>query len=207
MKRTSRKGWVALIAVLALLAAPGAIAGTILPGSYTLLDHGNGSLGPAYGLRVDSIGEIFSFSLGAAGVQLDWDGGTTAVFWGDINRNTMGGNGGVGDIWHITYNLTGVSAVGTLGFTATGGNGFVQDHLFHNTTNLVSLQNEDGFVFEFLADGHRIDGDNDTPVGRGWIQPPDTVDDFIVRGVLLPEPGSALLTTVLLAGLALLRRR
>ncbi len=61
--------------VLALPLALSANAGTILPGTYQLLDHGFGDLGVAYDLRVDAIGEVFSAELGSADIILDWDGG------------------------------------------------------------------------------------------------------------------------------------
>ena len=66
MKLASRLGWVGLVAVLALGAAPAALAGTIDPGTYQLLDH----------------------ELDGAFVELIWDGGNTATISGDINENT-----------------------------------------------------------------------------------------------------------------------
>ena len=62
-------------------------------------------------------------------------------------------------------------------------------------------------MFEFLADGLRIDGDNDSPVGRGWLMPPSTTNDWIVRAVLVPVPATGLLMGLGLVGLAAFRRR
>ena len=195
--------WLALGVTLGL--AGSVQAGTILPGLYQLLDHGDGNLGPAYGLRVDSIGEVFSVELGGASVTLDWDGGTTATISGTLNENTLGGNGGVGPTWTVNYTLTGVVAVGTQGFTATGGSGVLTDP-FAVDTVLTGETDGDGFAFIFLGDGHRISGDNDTPVGRGWLEPPGSTDDWLVRAVLVPEPGTALLVSMGLLALAARRR-
>ncbi len=192
----------------ALLVSGPAVAGTIDPGTYQLLDHGDGNLGPAYGLRVDAIGdgEVFSFELGEAHVELFWDGGDTATITGDINQNALSGNGGVGPLWALDYLLTDVLPVGTQGFTAAAGTGTLTDPS-KAVTNLIGEQDHDGFAFLFLADGHRLAGDSNSPVARGWLLPPGSTDDFLTRAVRLPEPGSALLTTVVLAGLALVRRR
>ena len=75
--------FVSSIAALAL--ASGASAGPIVPGTYQLFDHGDGGLGPDYGLRVDAleselgISEVyFSFEQGGASVTLTWDGSVGA---------------------------------------------------------------------------------------------------------------------------------
>ncbi len=194
----------AAVFLLTFLAPGSSTAATIVPGTYQLLDHGSGNLGPAYGLRVDDIGVVFSVEIGAANIILTWDGGTTATITGTLNENALGGNGGVGPTWTVSYMLTGVSVVAE-GFVATGGTGTLTNP-FAVVTNLTGEADGSGNVFEFLADGHRISGDNDTPVGRGWLLPPGSTDDWIVRGVLIPEPGTALLTCLGLAGLAMLRR-
>jgi len=52
---------IALFALFTAMAtAPAALAGTIFPGQYQLLDHPDGSENPPpYGLRVDALGGFF----------------------------------------------------------------------------------------------------------------------------------------------------
>lgn len=111
----------------------------------------------------------------------------------------------------MDYDLTGVSAVGTQGFTATGGSGTLTDPS-NVVTNILGEANGSGDVFEFLADGHRLAGDDDTPVGRGWLLPPGSLDDWLVRavpapGTGIPEPATGLLMLLGFAGFLFCRRR
>jgi hypothetical protein len=190
-----------ILALGLVLATSVAQAGTILPGQYFLLDHGDGDLGPDYGLRVDAIGETFSFELGGAQIILDWNGGATATISGTARNNSTG------QLWDLTYTLSGVTGVGAnLGFSATAGSGTLTDPL-SNVTILTGEQDTSGSVFDFLADGFRISGDNDTPIGRGWLLPQGSVDDFLVRATLVPEPGTALLLGLGLTAIGLRQRR
>ncbi len=196
-----------LLAALIVGGPAAAWAGTISTGSYQLLDHGDGQLGPDYGLRVDSLGEVFSVELGAANVVLDYDSvALTAVITGTLNENTMGGNGGVGPTWTVSYTLSGLTLTAE-GFTASGGSGTVTDPFSNVTVLTGELQGGSGPVFVFEADGHRISGDSDTPVARGWLLPTGSTDDWLARAVLLPEPAVAAQIGVALLALGWIARR
>lgn len=191
----------ALLAAFSLSTAASAI-------TFQLLDHGDGVLGPDYGLRVDTQGEIFSVEIGAADILIDWDGGSTATLSGTLNQNTAGGSGGndgSGGVWLVSYVFTGVTASGG-GFVATGASGILTDPSSVETV-LTGEANGDGLVFQLLADGHRIDGDDSSLVGRGWLLPNGAGEDWLVRAVVVPEPGTALLFGFGLATLAGARRR
>ncbi len=191
-----------LLLVGTIFAAGAASAGTILPGLYQLLDHPDGTANPPpYGLRMDALGYTFSVELSGADVVLEWDGGSTATISGSLWNNQAS------EMWTVAYTLTGVTAApADLGFSATGGSGTLTDPLL-NAYALASEANGAGSVFDFLGDGHRLGGhpafgDADTAVGRGWLQPPGSTDDWLVRAVVIPEPGTALLLGLGLAGLA-----
>ncbi len=191
---------VGFISFLLVLSTATAFAGTIFPGTYRLLDHGDGALGPDYGLRVDSINELFSVELGSVQTLLTWNGGATATISGTLHNNVTT------DIWQVSYVMTGVvAAASNLGFTATAGTGTLTDPLL-NVTAITGEQDGSGLVFRFLADGHRIAGDSDSAVGRGWLLPPNSTDDWLVRAELIPEPTSALLLSLALASLSFYRR-
>ena len=176
-----------------------ASAGTIVPGVYRLLDHGDGKLGTNYGLRVDFLSATFSMEIGGAEVLLTWDGGNSATLIGTIFNNSTG------EIWELDYLLTPVTAVGTMGFTSTAGAGTITDPS-NNITNFIGKADAGGDVFAFLADGHRISGDSDSPVGRGWLDF-EGINDFLVRAEVVPEPGTGLLLSLGLLGLAVSGRR
>ena len=177
-----------------------ASAGTIQAGLYQLFDHGFGKKGSDYGLRMDSLDAIFSVELYNAKALLYWNGVDEARIFGTLHQH-----GEAADrLWQVTYALTGVSAVGTEGFIATGGNGKLTSPS-GDIHDLIGKQNDDGLAFWLLADGHRIPNDDVTPVGTGWLTGART-NDWLVTATIVPEPSTALLLgvgLVVIAGCAM----
>ena len=77
---------------------------------------------------------------------------------------------------------------------------------------LYGKANMDGLVFSMLADGFRLDGDNDSWVGRGWMTTNSDgsmshggAQDWLFVGTPVPSPAGAFVLG--LGGLVSMRRR
>jgi len=55
--------------------------------------------------------------------------------------------------------------------------------------NLDGIANGNGYVFLGLADGHRLGG-GDEEVGRGWLEPGSSTDDWLVSLTPVPIPAA-----------------
>ena len=198
-------------------------ASAIVPGTtWVLFDHPDAALtndpgfGP-YGLRGDFLdppsgkGPVFSVScencdgLGVgndAFVTLVWNLDNSVVISGTIWNNNIDG------FWTVLHTLTAIQVADGLSSTDTltsvlmltpfGGSPIV-------TTGKATSPGGPSFLF--LADGHRLDpNDNYTPVGRGWFNE-DGTNDWIVIGRRVPEPATLLLLAPGLLGLGFFRRR
>ena len=58
--------------------------------------------------------------------------------------------------------------------------------------SLLAKQDGSGISHRFLGDGHRLTGDTESQVGRGWIDRPGTNDFLftVTEFAHMPEPGS-----------------
>lgn len=205
----------------AMMAAAGASAGIIA--EFDLFDHPNGKESPPpYGLRFDGLfggTDIVTFSIDSfanSKLVIEDNGGNLEIhITGTLFGGTVDGLGGyiAGEAWnyHFAY-VDGVMAVadgwmvnttnptsnaGTL--TNVGDPGMIID--FFGKGNANNTQ------FLFLSDGHRLDGDDSSWVGRGWVTDLANGNDGLTRDWLFtatPTPGTAVIA---LSGIAMLGRR
>ncbi|MEM0928033.1 MAG: VPLPA-CTERM sorting domain-containing protein [Pseudomonadota bacterium] len=181
---------------------------------YTLGDHPDGNAAPqhAYGLRLDSAGLFLSLDQAGADVKLTYDDvAMTAIITGTGVSNTSGPT--FGDSYTISYSLTGVSALGTGFFKATGGTGTVTNDSTSDVINLVGKQASSGYAFIFDNDAHRLGGHTigTDIVGRGWLEPiaPGTAmpNDWLFVAEPVPVPAAAVLFGTALLGFGAARKR
>jgi MYXO-CTERM domain-containing protein len=215
-----------MIAIAAVSAAAmSASAGGLTIGQYLLGDHpGGGENPPPYGLRLDGI-----VGAGAATLSLGHhsdtiltvidDGGTLSInISGTLYGGAVDGMGGYVSATSYAIDMDyviGVSDEGNgwavNGFTASN-SGTLTNLDTMAVIDLYGKDNSAGLVFAFLADGHRLTGDDTSWVGRGWItdqsdgtDPHSGFRDWLFTATEVPAPGAFAL--VGLGGLCASRRR
>lgn len=176
------------------LVSVSAQAASVLPNlTYILSDHPDAALTSlptvTYGLRLDQLGgtgaeRTFSTTQDGAQTELFWD--TSGIedevrITGTVSRNSDN------SIWNVNYILSDIVS-DPLGFTAGSGSGTLSDGV--TTINLDGETNSAGFVFLALGDGHRLAGDNTSEVGRGWLLPNGSTDDWLVTLTPVPVPAA-----------------
>ncbi|MEL7311204.1 MAG: hypothetical protein AAFN07_06835 [Pseudomonadota bacterium] len=197
--------WIHLWTLMGLtLLAGQSHANTVVPGDYFVLDHPNGALSSAYGLRLDILdppagtGPTFSTTLGGARVVLSWDGSGTATLSGTIFNNQTG------RLWTVNHLLTGVVSDGS-GFIATGGVMTVgvaeaDQALYGATVFTFYSVPAGGDAFVAAGDSHRCGSDSNCGplIARGWLnidgngvaQNDGSVEDWLVQLKPVPLPAA-----------------
>ena len=189
---------------ICLVTASTANAAMVLPNiTYFLGDHPDAALQTlpdiTYGLRLDSKADLgsggdgtnaaktFSTTQETASVTLFWDNmgdmddsNDIVTITGQLSRNSNS------SIWDVLYTLTDITAVAN-GFKAETGSGSISNG--GDIFNLDGIANGNGYVFLGLADGHRLGG-GDEEVGRGWLEPGSSTDDWLVTLTPVPVPAA-----------------
>ncbi len=218
------------LAVAALaITNPFATGGEVLLQTFDLYDHPSGVISPqAYGLRLDGFGGertvTFSFEddAGNSTVKLqvfDVDGQKQVRMSGMMSGNSAN-NGTDFGLFAVSfmYNVDEMSNGWDDNQTVDGN--FVGNLTAVNATEASPLANgeiqslfslTDGRgSFRFLEDGHRVDGSDDTWVGRGWVSPDgnrNATNDFLFVGVeAVPLPPAMIGGMAMLGGLMAVRR-
>jgi len=203
-------------------------AATVVLHQFDLFDHPSGGVNPqAYGLRLDGFGGespvTFSFQdgIGNSTVRLkviDVDGVLKIRIQGSMTGNSATSGTDFGTFaLNITYDVADVGNGWDDQVTVDGG--FIGDLTGDGVTvdspladgesqSLYSLTDGSG-TFRFLEDGHRIAGDSDTWVGRGWVSPDGLrgfTNDFLFTANIVPLPSAAFGGLAMLGGLMAVRR-
>jgi hypothetical protein len=202
-----------------------ASAGGLTIGQYQLSDHpAGGENPPPYGLRLDGI-----LGAGTQTLSIDFHNDTVLTVsdnGGNLEINITGtlyggevdGMGGYVSaasydaVFNYVVNVTDEgNGWAVNGFDASNG-GTLTNQDTNAVTEVYGMNDAGGLVLAFLADGHRLTGDDTTWVGRGWItDQPDGTDphagfrDWLFKGELIPAPSSFALLG--LGGLVASRRR
>ena len=212
--RASLASAITLVALGLAAFAPTAQAGTIVPGIFELFNHPNGNIsdshGP-YGLRLDFLpppgaGPTFSVEADADPVLLTWNIDSTAIIEGRVVNNETG------EFWLVEYHLTGLTTYAD-GFEAAAGSGMLTyDDVGPPQADIpLTGKLKNGSVFNFFADGHRLDDDDMSTVGRGWLDEDGHANDWLVTATQveefeIPEPASFVLLLFGMTSLCGLRR-
>lgn len=199
-------------------------AGGLVIGQFALHDHPDAyEAPPPYGLRVDNI-----IGSGLSTLSLDQFSDTVLTVYDDggnlsinINGTLWGGEvSGNAYVSPEAYTVDMTYSIGVNpdfgGWLVTGFDSAnagtitrVSDNMSWDIFGMPSMT---GAVLHFRPDGYRLDGDDSTWVGRGWItdqsdgsDPLQGARDWIFTATVIPAPSTGLIA--LTGVLAMSRRR
>lgn len=202
-----------------------ASAGGLLIGEFKLGDHPDGNQNPPpYGLRLDNVmgPGVSTFSIGYHDntvLSVYDDGGTISInIQGTLFGGLIDNSGGYVSAADYTIDFTYSLNVSDEGngwevntFDSANAGSLVNMTTLESTT-LYGKDNAEGLVFSFLADGHRLSGDNSSWVGRGWVTDKSDGEaagsgsqDWLFTASTIPAPGA--LALLGLGGMVSVRRR
>lgn len=209
-----RLGAAAAITTLTLCAASAATAAVHV---FDLHDNPDGtktSKGYDYGLRLDHYGKFFSFDHGST-ARLRYNSSTGEATITGTMRESKGYNAAgtareYGDLWTISYTMTGLTDLGGGAFEDTVGNGSGSITLA-GTSYTLGAKSDGSTYFTLDDDGHRLPAGSDFFSGRGWVDPAANLggaNDFLFAANLavMPVPAAGWLLIAGIGGLGMLRR-
>ena len=209
---------------IALLGATTAVSSASIVAEFELNDHPGGDQAPpTYGLRLDNI-----LGPGVATLSMDFYDDTRMVVSEDagvislhITGTLYGGEVEAHDYvdahsyavdFLYEVNVSDAGNGWNVNTFDTANTGTVTDLDTSDVFTLYGMANMDGLVFSMLADGFRLNGDNSSWVGRGWLtaNSDGTVSnagaqDWLFVGTPVPSPAGAFVLG--LGGLVSMRRR
>jgi len=174
--------------------------------TFRLGDHPDGNLSSTspYGIRLDAFGGRL---ISADGLILT------------VNQTDATISGQTTDQNNNEYTISASFSIDLLNadgeFEATGGNVRILQTSGGIFDETLAITSSGGNPFIFRFDGHRLAGfpgfDDNSPVGRGWIEPGNgytgCCNDFLVTATVVPVPAAVWLFGSALAGLIAVRRR
>ncbi len=199
-----------------------ALGGDVILNTFDLFDHPSGAIDPqAYGLRLDGLGieDPMTFSFGDSQANstmtlqvVDTGSQTEIRMFGTVTGNSANGGTDFGSFsLNVTYVVDAVANGWEDNNSASGVMIGTLEGDFGSGNEVVDLfgKSDGSDAFRFLADGHRISGDNSTWVGRGWLLPNNMMgdtNDFLFQAALVPLPAAAWGGLAMLGGIAAARR-
>tara|TARA_A100000171_G_scaffold51213_2_gene64865 strand:- start:9794 stop:10459 length:666 start_codon:yes stop_codon:yes gene_type:complete len=199
-----------------------ALGGDVILSTFDLFDHPGGAIDPqAYGLRLDGLGveDPMTFSFGDSQANstmtlqvVDTGSQIELRMSGTVSGNSANGGTDFGSFaLNVTYVVDAVAGGWEDNDSADGVMVGTLEGDFGSGNEVVDLfgKSDGNDAFRFLSDGHRLAGDNDSWVGRGWLLPNNMMgdtNDFLFQGALVPLPAAAWGGLAMLGGIAAARR-